>query len=32
MERADEASDAVRGFIRNYDRFESQFKGFSATT
>ncbi len=29
MERADEASDAIRGFIRNYDRFESQFKGFS---
>jgi pyruvate carboxylase len=29
MKRADEASDVVRGFIRNYDRFESQFKGFS---
>jgi pyruvate carboxylase len=29
MEMADEASDVIRGFIRNYDRFESQFKGFS---
>jgi len=29
MERADEASDAIRGFIRSYERFESQFKGFS---
>lgn len=26
---ADEASDTVRDFIRHYERFESQFKGFS---
>lgn len=30
MKRADEASDAIRGFIRSYGRFESQFKGFSS--
>ena len=30
LQRADEASDAIRGFIRNYERFESQFKGFSS--
>jgi pyruvate carboxylase len=30
MKRADEASDAIRGFIRRYGRFESQFKGFSS--
>jgi pyruvate carboxylase len=30
MKRADEASDAIRGFIRKYERFESQFKGFSS--
>lgn len=30
MDRADEASDMIRGFIRNYERFESQFKGFSS--
>ncbi len=30
MERADEASDAIRGFIQGYARFESQFKGFSS--
>ena len=30
MERADEASDVIRGFIRKYERFESQFKGFSS--
>jgi pyruvate carboxylase len=30
MKRADEASDMIRGFIRNYERFESQFKGFSS--
>ena len=30
MKRADEASDTIRGFIRNYGRFESQFKGFSS--
>ena len=29
MKRADEASETIRGFIRNYERFESQFKGFS---
>ena len=29
MKRADEASDIIRGFIRNYEKFESQFKGFS---
>ncbi|MBI5577171.1 MAG: biotin attachment protein [Deltaproteobacteria bacterium] len=29
MARAGEASDIVRGFIRNYERFESQYKGFS---
>jgi pyruvate carboxylase len=29
MKRADEASEVIRGFIRNYERFESQFKGFS---
>ena len=27
--RAGEASDVVRGFIRNYEKFESQYKGFS---
>jgi len=30
MKRADEASEVIRVFIRNYDRFESQFKGFSS--
>ncbi len=30
MRRADEASETIRGFIRNYERFESQFKGFSS--
>jgi pyruvate carboxylase len=30
VKRADEASDVIRGFIRNYERFESQFKGFSS--
>ena len=30
VKRADEASDVIRGFIRNYDRFESQLKGFSS--
>jgi pyruvate carboxylase len=30
VKRADEASDAIRGFIRSYGRFESQFKGFSS--
>ncbi len=30
MKRADEASDAIRGFIRGYRRFESQYKGFSS--
>jgi len=30
MKRADEASDVIRGFIRGYDRFESQLKGFSS--
>ncbi|GAB4233092.1 MAG: hypothetical protein OHK0028_08780 [Deltaproteobacteria bacterium] len=30
LKRADEASDAIRGFIRDYGRFESQFKGFSS--
>jgi pyruvate carboxylase len=30
MKRADEASDVIRGFIRNYERFESQFRGFSS--
>lgn len=29
MARAGDASDAVRGFIRNYEKFESQYKGFS---
>jgi len=29
MKRADEASEIIRGFIRNYEKFESQFKGFS---
>ncbi len=29
MKLADEASDTIRGFIRSYGRFESQFKGFS---
>ncbi|MGE5752955.1 MAG: biotin/lipoyl-containing protein [Deltaproteobacteria bacterium] len=29
MSRASEASDAVRGFIRHYEKFESQYKGFS---
>ena len=29
MARAGEASDAVRSFIRNYEKFESQYKGFS---
>ncbi|MEW6719333.1 MAG: biotin/lipoyl-containing protein [Thermodesulfobacteriota bacterium] len=30
MKRADDASEVIRGFIRNYERFESQFKGFSS--
>jgi pyruvate carboxylase len=30
LELADEASDLIRGFIRDYNRFESQFKGFSS--
>ncbi len=29
MARADEASDLVRGFIRNYESFESQYRGFT---
>ena len=29
MQQADEASEIIRGFIKNYERFESQFKGFS---
>jgi pyruvate carboxylase len=29
MERAGEATDVIRGFIRNYERFESPYKGFS---
>ncbi|MBP2669568.1 MAG: Pyruvate carboxylase [Deltaproteobacteria bacterium] len=30
MKHADEASDVIRGFVRKYERFESQFKGFSS--
>ncbi|MBI5906174.1 MAG: biotin/lipoyl-binding protein [Deltaproteobacteria bacterium] len=30
LARADEASDVIRGFIRRYERFESQFKGFTS--
>ena len=29
MERAGDATDTIRGFIRNYERFESPYKGFS---
>src|SRR5512134_38883 len=29
MSRASEASDVVRAFIRHYEKFESQYKGFS---
>ena len=29
MERVGEATDVIRGFIRNYERFESPYKGFS---
>lgn len=29
MSRAGEASDVVRAFIRQYEKFESQYKGFS---
>jgi pyruvate carboxylase len=29
MGKAGEASDVVRSFIRNYEKFESQYKGFS---
>ncbi|MBI5419142.1 MAG: biotin attachment protein [Deltaproteobacteria bacterium] len=29
MARASEASDVIRSFIRNYENFESQYKGFS---
>ncbi len=29
MEKAGEATDAIRSFIRAYDRFESPYKGFS---
>ncbi len=29
LERAGAASDVIRGFIRNYERFESPYRGFS---
>jgi len=29
LERAGEATDVIRGFIRNYERFESPYKGFA---
>ena len=29
MEKAGEATDVIRGFIRNYEKYESPYKGFS---
>ncbi|GAB4368475.1 MAG: hypothetical protein Kow00128_13830 [Deltaproteobacteria bacterium] len=29
LDRAGEATDTIRGFIRNYERFESPYKGFA---